>query len=250
MSSWRDDLPPIPSERIREAAMREGRRRGEVRARRQRAFVYGGLGAAAVALIVYIGAASRSLPDEEAGDDAASATTEAAVTAEAAATTAAAPTTAATTAAPETTAAATEETAAATTAPPVTEAPATTSPFTTVGGSIAEQPVSAAVEVSPTFIFEEPPPGLACGPSMLEVEFIPPGGELGAPVVHWEVAGVQGDAPMIIAGVAAEGTVGPFPADTLDSGTRHEVLIYVTDTEVSGDEIFRAPTVVLGDCSP
>jgi hypothetical protein len=55
---------------------------------------------------------------------------------------------------------------------------------------------------------------------------------------------------MEVDGDTARATIGPFPSDTLDTGALHEVLVYVTDAERSGDEIFRAPLVVLRDCSP
>jgi hypothetical protein len=34
----------------------------------------------------------------------------------------------------------------------------------------------------------------------------------------------------------------------LEDGAIHEVLVYVTDTEAAGDQIFRGPEVVLNDC--
>ena len=71
MTDWRDDLPPIPSERIRTDAIREGSRRRHVRERRQRALLYGGAGTAVAALIVFIAVQSDTVPNETAGDDAA-----------------------------------------------------------------------------------------------------------------------------------------------------------------------------------
>jgi hypothetical protein len=105
-------------------------------------------------------------------------------------------------------------------------------------------------DVTPYVIWEEPEGGAPCGPSTIDVRFNQ-GTTLVAPVVHWEVAGVRGDAPMTITlRETATATVGPFPADTLEDGTNHEMLVYVTDRDVFGEEIFRAPTVVLRDCSP
>jgi hypothetical protein len=241
MTGWRDDLPPIPSERIRAEAMREGFRRREQRAKRQRAAVYGGAGTAVVALIALIAVQSQG-PSEQAGDDAAPA----------AATTAAAEATVA----PATAALTTPETEEA----PVTEAPATTfaeaaettapNNYTTVSGSIAEQPVSIAVKVAPTVIFEQPAGGAGCGPTTVDVAFLPPGAEPVSPVVHWMVAAARGEAPMDTTNVVARGAIGPFAADTVDDGAQHEVLIYVTDTNARGDEVFRAPLVILRDCSP
>jgi hypothetical protein len=226
MTGWRDDLPPIPSERIRAEAMREGFRRREQRAKRQRAVLYGGLGTGAVALILLIASQSRTVPGDD--DDAAAP----AETAEAPATTEAA---AATTAA-------TEETAA-----PVTDAPS----YTTVSGSIAALPVSGDVVVTPPVISEQPVSGNSeCGPTTVDVEFRPQGVEVRSPVVHWEVAGVGGEAPMEVDGDTATATVGPFPPDTLIPGARHEVLIYVIDPGVTDQEIYRAPLVVLTDCAP
>ena len=252
MTGWRDDLPPIPSERIRAEAMREGFRRREQRAKRQRAVLYGGLGTGAVALILLIASQSRTVPGDD--DDAAAPAETAEATAEAAATTArpAAETTAApattfsgtpATEAPATTAAA-EETTAETTQ---TTAP----PYTTVSGSIAALPVSGDVVVTPPVISEQPVSGNSeCGPTTVDVEFRPQGVEVRSPVVHWEVAGVGGEAPMEVDGDTATATVGPFPPDTLIPGARHEVLIYVIDPGVTDQEIYRAPLVVLTDCAP
>ena len=245
MTGWRDDLPPIPSERIRAEAMREGFRRREQRAKQQRAVLYGGFGVGVVALIVFIAVQQES--SEQAGDagDAADATAAAATTA---------PATAEATVAPaETTAEATEapvtEAATATTAPATS---ATTAPnYTTVTGSIAALPVSADVVVTPPLMSEQPVPGNPeCGPTTVDVEFRPQGVEVRSPVVHWEVAGARGEAPMEIDGDTATATVGPFPPDTLIPGARHEVLIYVIDPGVTDQEIYRAPLVVLTDCAP
>ena len=258
MTGWRDDLPPIPSERIRAEAMREGFRRREQRAKRQRAAVYGGAGTAVVALIALIAVRSQG-PSEQAGDDGAAAeatvapaatiaeataeATAAAATTEAAApTTAAAGTTVATTEAAPMTTAATEETSA-----PATEAPS----YTTVPGSIAALPVSADVVVTPPSISEQPVPGNPeCGPTTVDVEFRPQAVEVRSPVVHWEVARVRGEAPMEVDGDTATATIGPFPPDTLIPGARHEVLIYVIDPGVNDQEIYRAPLVILRDCAP
>jgi hypothetical protein len=247
MTGWRDDLPPIPTERIRTEAMREGFRRRERRAKRQRAVLYGGVGAAVVALFVVIAVQSERAP-EEAGDGAAAEPTlEApAATTEAAPATTAAPTEAPATAAP------TE--APATTAPEATSATsaaaATTAPnYTTVSGSIAALPVSGDVIVTLSTIWEQASSGTECGPTTLGVLFRPQGVEVRSPVVHWEVAGVQGEAVMEVVGDTARATVGPFPADTLDADERHELLVYVIDPGVTDQEIYRARTVVLRDCS-
>src|SRR5262245_6472580 len=120
MTDWRDDLPPIPSERIRTEAMREGFRRRERRAKRQRAVLYGGVGTAVVALIALIVVQSRTLPSENAGDDAAGTAEATTATTEAAA--------------PETTfegAPATTALSAPEETTPATEAPATNAPATT-----------------------------------------------------------------------------------------------------------------------
>jgi hypothetical protein len=49
-------------------------------------------------------------------------------------------------------------------------------------------------------------------------------------------------------GGTAGAAIGPFPADMLENGAVSEVLVYVTDAEATGDQIFRAPTVLLNDC--
>jgi hypothetical protein len=244
MTGWRDDLPPIPSERIRAEAMREGFRRREQRAKRQRAVLYGGLGTGAVALILLIASQSRTVPGDD--DDAAAPAETAEATAEAAATTAR--TIAEATEAPATTEAAAATTAATEeTAAPVTDAPS----YTTVSGSIAALPVSGDVVVTPPVISEQPVSGNSeCGPTTVDVEFRPQGVEVRSPVVHWEVAGARGEAPMEVDGDTATATVGPFPPDTLIPGARHEVLIYVIDPGVTDQEIYRAPLVVLTDCAP
>jgi hypothetical protein len=172
--------------------------------------------------------------------------------------------TSATTAAPATTAEAAPETtdAPATTfsEAPATEAPETTTPatsattvpnYTTVSGPIAALPVSDDVVVTPPVISEQPVSGNSeCGPTTVDVVFRPQGVEVRSPVVHWEVAGARGEAPMEVDGDTATATIGQFPPDTLIPGARHEVLIYVIDPGVTDQEIYRAPLVVLRDCAP
>jgi hypothetical protein len=250
MSSWRDDLPPIPAERIRAEAIREGRRRRENRQRRQRAMLVGGAGAVAVALIVVSGVLTGPGNDEDAADTADT-------SGAADATTPAQDTTPATEAA-----AATEEPAAtevAGTIPATTPAtaPAGTIPapettavvdYTTIGNPL---PPSDEVSVVPAEIFEQGPSGPACGPSTLEVTFEPRGRSPVTPIVHWETRGVTGEAEMIVDGDVARATIGPFAPDTLDEGVSYEVLVYVSDIDSPGDvKIFRSPPVVLRDCSP
>ena len=98
-------------------------------------------------------------------------------------------------------------------------------------------------------IWEQPASGANCGPITSVVQMRVPDVTPGTPVVHWEVAGMRGEAPMEVRGQTAIATIGPFPSDTLASDTTHEVLVYVTDAERFGDEIFRAPPVILQDCS-
>ena len=186
-------------------------------------------------------------------------------------------------AASEATEAAAEDTTAATEAPTGTDAPAATEAagttsaagaatteatedtgvevqgtlpdHTTIGGSVTFDgvvpgllPVSAAVRIGEPIIFEAPASGTACLPTTVAVSYerfdpIPD-----IPVVHWRVAGVSGEAPMTIGDrpTLAVATVGPFPAETLDAGVAHELLIFVT---TSGEtEVLRAPIVVLRDC--
>ena len=249
MSSWRDDLPPIPTDRIRAEAIREGTRRRERRAQRQRAVLVSGVGAAAVALIVVSGVLTRTGNVDDAADTA--------DTSAADATTPARDTTPAT------------DAAAMTEAPAGTEAPAATAPsgtipdtaaseattpvvdYTTISGTTALLAPSGDVGVDPAEIFEQGPSGPACGPSMLVVTFQPRGQALSAPTVHWETSGVSGEAPMAVESDVARATIGPFAPETLDDGVSYEVLVYVTGTDSTGDvQVFRSPPVVLRDCSP
>jgi hypothetical protein len=246
MSSWREDLPPIPTERIRAEAIREGTRRREARQRRQRTALLGGIGAAAFALVVVSGVLTGT---DDAEDASTADTSVGANMTEAPAATAAA---AAGTEAAATEPAA-EDTTPATDAAAGTEAPQETTPvvdYTTIGGPNAQLPPSADVSVVPAEIFEQPPTGPGCGPSTFEVTFRPQGQAPRAPIVHWETSGVTGEAPMVIDGDVARATIGPFPPETLDEGVSYEVLVFVTDIEVPGDEVFRSPPVVLRDCSP
>jgi hypothetical protein len=250
VSDWRDDLPPIPNERIRAAAIREGARRVEARLRRQRMVLVGGASAAAVALIVFA-AAQLDLELSDDDDSGGAATTAGGTTAGTSGTEAPGTTAApGTTGAPGTTAATGSTAAGGTTG--TTGAPATTSPdYTTVGGPIAALPPNATVTVSAVVIWEEPASGRDCGTTRLTVTFDPRSRASQTPVVHWETAGLQDQEPMEIVDDGEAGvTIGPFPADTLSDDTNHEVLIYVTDREAFGDQIFRAPTVILRDCSP
>jgi simple sugar transport system substrate-binding protein len=74
MDDWRDDLPPIPADRIRSEAIREGTRRHKAaRLRRQRTITYGGLGVFAFGLIV--GVVALIATDSPGGDDDESAAT-------------------------------------------------------------------------------------------------------------------------------------------------------------------------------
>jgi hypothetical protein len=257
MNDWRDDLPTIPADRIRDEAIREGTRRHQARLRRQQTVLYSGMGVGAVALIVGFGALIATVsPGGDDDDDGAAST---AATAAATETTGAPGTTGATGAtsgAVGTTAGggtATTAAAAGTTAAPGTTAPAaeTTFPnYTTVGGPIASLPPSDAVTVRPAEIWEEPTSGAGCGRLTALITFNPSTFTPKRPIVHWEVAGMQGEGAMRVVDGHADVTIGPFPADTLEDGANHEVLIYVTDAEAAGDEIFRAPTVILRDCSP
>jgi hypothetical protein len=253
MSDWRDDLPEIPSDRILRAAIHEGHRRRETRRQRLQAVMFGGMGVGAIALLISFGALVSTGGDDDDDSGAADTAGETLTAGTEAPGTTAAPTATS----PEETTAATEATSG-TEAPGTTGAPGTTaaaadttSPdYTTIGGPIAGEPPSGAVTVDPTEIWEQPPDGSDCGPTQLTVEFGMQTQAPQTPVVHSEVAGVQGEAPMDVDGDRATATIGPFPADTLDDGAIHEVLVYVTDQEAFGDRIFRAPTVLLRDCSP
>ena len=247
MSSWRDDLPPIPTERIRAEAIREGTRRREQRARRQRTALVGGAGAAAVALIVASGVLTG--PDDGRVDNASVATAaeleESDATEAAAEATQAPAATSADTEAPSGTQAPADTAASEETTPP--EATAVVD-YTTIADPRLP---SNDVSVVPAEIFEQLPSGPACGPSTFEVTFQPQGQVLQTPTVQWETSGVTGEAPMVIDGDVARATIGSFAAETLDEGVSYEVLVYVTDIDASGDvQPFRSPPVVLRDCSP
>jgi hypothetical protein len=267
VSDWRDDLPPIPGERIRATAIREGARRVEARLRRQRIVLAGGASVAAVALVVFAAARLDLQGDDDddsaggtAGTEAAAATdgraaptagttsgTYATAGTEAPATTTGPAT--GTSGAPATTEPTSETLGAATTAPAITTPGTGFLDYTTIGGPIAALPPNATVTASPTVIWEQPASGLECGATLLRITF-DPRSQVQTPVVHWETSGVRDQARMEIVAGTARAAIGPFPADTLDDGTNHEVLVYVTEREVFGDHVFRAPIVVLRDCSP
>jgi hypothetical protein len=248
MSDWRDDLPPIPADRIRSNAIREGTRRREQRQRRQRTILLGAMGAAAVAVIVVSGVLTRPADDDD--GTAATATTAAA----GAETTAAAGPETTAAAGPETTEAAGPETTAAA-GPETTEAAEATTAdtvavdYTTIGGPTAALPVNPQIEVVPAAIWEQRSSGPACGPTTLEV-VIPQSLGLAGPVARWQTADLTGEVAMIIEGEVAHATIGPFAPESLDIGARHELLVLVVGTDQSGGEqVVRAPTVVLTDCS-
>jgi hypothetical protein len=265
MNGWRHGLPQIPAERIRAEAIREGTRRRERRQQRQRSVVFGGLGVAAVALVLVTGVLSGR--DDEDHDDAL----------DMAAATIAVPgeTGADDTTAEETTAGTTASgDVAATEVPAETEAASETAEeaqsaettllvdYTTVGGPTATLLPSDAVGVAaftpggpaassptPTEIWEVPLSGPDCGPSNLEVSFRPQSLTLQSPLLHWEVASVVGEAPMQVDGDSARATIGPFSPETLEEGSAHEILVYVTEVDASGAvAVFRSVPVVLRDC--
>ena len=261
MSDWRDDLPPIPADRIREDAIRDGTRRRHLRHQRQVATVYG------VGAVIVIGAVGALIATGSIGvddDDGASAPTTGVAGATAGTTAGTSGTTAGgaestapasgTTTAPGTSAAPATTGGAATTAPvvgptigPVPDqfgGPASgISDYTTIGGPIAALPPSAAVEVPIEQVWED-----TCEESLLVVWFTPEGLTPIAPVVHWETAGRRGEGPMFLSGDRAEAAIGPFPGDMVEDDGATEVLVYITDAEASGDQIFRAPTIVLNGC--
>ncbi len=267
MSSWHDDLPPIPADRIRRDVIRDGDlRRAQLRARRRETLTFAGVGALAVAIVGVIALAVVTGPQQgDDDDDAASVTESGADATEAPAGTAPAATTGDTEAATDTTSAAGAETTAAeatetTSAEAETETPQRVlrRRCRTTPRSAAASPTTAccrgccrsalAVRVNESIIFEAPASGTPCGPTTVSVSYerfdpIPD-----IPIVHWRVAGVSGEAPMTIGDrpTLALATVGPFPAETLDAGVAHELLIFIT---TSGEaEVLRAPIVVLRDC--
>ena len=249
MSDWRDDLPPIPADRIRDDAIREGTRRREHRQRRQRTILLGGIGAAAVAVIVVSGVLTRPPADD---DDAASAPTAPPAT-DSPADTAAAVTVsgdASGTEAPADTEAESTEAAAAATTAAAEATTAGTDPvdYTTIGGPGAELPENTDIVVVPAVIWEQPPSGPACGPTTMEV-VIPQSLGLTNPVVSWQTADLSGEVPAIVEAGNAHATIGPFGQETLGGEVRYELLVVVAGTDASGvDQAVRAPSAVLIDC--
>ena len=223
-------------------------RRAQLRARRRETLTFAGVGALAVAIVGVIALAVVTGPQQgDDDDDAASVTESGADATEAPEGTAPAATTGDTEAATDTTSAAGAETTAAgatetTSAEAETGDTAAGTPpavpdHTTIGGSVTHDgvlpgllPISLAVRVDASVIFEAPASGTSCGPTAVSVSYerfdpIPD-----IPVVHWRVAGVSGEAPMTIGErpTLALATVGPFPAETLDAGDAHELLIFIT----------------------
>jgi hypothetical protein len=267
VTDWRDDLPEIPSDRILRAAIDEGHRRREVRRQRLQVVMYGGLGVGAIALLIGVGALFSTGGDDD--DDAGTADTAGAAAgteAPATETTTGGTAAAGTTAAPVITAPAGETTGGAATTAPEAAGPTLGTPpetfsesqagpatvYTTVGGSIATMPQSAAVEVIPSNIWERPAggPDPFCGDTVINVLFIPDRFAPQTPVVHWETVGSQGQGPMYVRDNYAAVSLGPFPTSTLEDGAVAEILVYVTDEEAAGDQIFRSETVLLNDCPP
>ena len=251
MSDWRDDLPPIPADRIRNDAIREGTRRRERRQRRQRTILLGGMGAAAVAADRRQRRADTTTSGDD--DDAASAPTAPPATDSPADTAAAATTVggdASGTEAPADTEAESTEAAAAATTAAAEATTAGTEPvdYTTIGGPGAELPENTDIVVVPAVIWEQTPSGPACGPTTMEV-VIPQSLGLTNPVVSWQTADLSGEVPAIVEAGNAHATIGPFGQETLGGGVRYELLVVVAGTDASGvDQVVRAPSAVLIDC--
>ncbi|HEU4840222.1 MAG TPA: hypothetical protein VFT09_02240 [Ilumatobacteraceae bacterium] len=166
--SWRDDLPDIPTERIRREVMSEGGAR-RADARRRRNSMLTGAGLAAVVVLGVAGLVALDGPDDDDGDAASTVT-------------APAGTAAAATTRPR-------DTATAATAGG-TEAPADTAASEATEAAEATVPFVAGVVVEPTTVWEVPPGGAAaCGPVTFEVTATAPGARRAVAIVRSTVTG-------------------------------------------------------------
>ena len=236
MSDWRDDLPPIPADRIRSDAIREGHRRLQQRRERRLAALYGGIGTVAVVLVVVAALAIR--PGADGDDDAASATTAGGRD---------------------------RRRRRDRAAPQATDASRRRRRGATRRGDHGGHRRRLGDDRGGGGVRDDDGPAhdgrrTDRGAPAERGRAHGPGDDLGAagrraglwpvrarlsrtsrgrlpmddPIVHWETAGVDGESPMTVAGDVATATVGPFAADTLSTGAVHEVLVWVTDaSEVS-----------------
>jgi hypothetical protein len=215
--SWRDDLPEIPSDRIRAEATRDGDRRRRARQRRRQNAAAGAVVAAIAVVLVGGGLVLSSRGDSDDDHDAASGTT-----AGAAATTAGA---SGTTEGAATTSAGGSETSAASAGTIGSTAPGT------AGGAATTQPGDRTARAAPTEIWEQRDGGAPCGPTEFTVSAPLDAGEVSA-VVRWPPLAVG--VPMAVDDGSATVTIGPFPAGTLSAGGRLERAVVVIVTDDSG----------------
>jgi hypothetical protein len=229
--SWRDDLPDIPSDRIRRDVVAEGRARRDAAVRR-RTFIAGSSIAAVTLLVVVGGIAALPERDDDDGDSA-SVGTEAAA---------------------DTEAVAAADTAPATTTPPDTEvAPEAT---TGAAGSDTTQPSAATappvddIRAGPTTVWEQPVSGPPCGPTALTVTAsLEPGAT--ATVIARTGDRQLAEEPMVFVGTTASATFEGFPADSVGPGERAEVFLELVVEDAAGrTSSVAGPRVELRDCSP
>ena len=213
--SWRDDLPDIPSDRIRRDVLAEGRQRRAAAVRRRRTIIAGSSVAAASLLLVVGGLAVLPDRDDEDGD--------AAMTTDAAADTVAA------TAAEATTA----DTGASDTTEPAVE---------TI-------PPARDVRAEPTTVWEVPASGAPCGPTSLTVAAsLDP--DASATVIARTSDGLRVEEPMTRAGNTASATFAGFPPGSVGSGERADLFLEVVVEDAAGrTSSVAGPVVELRDCT-
>jgi hypothetical protein len=228
--SWRDDLPDIPTERIRREVMSEGGAR-RAAARRRRNSLLTGAGLAAVVVLGVAGLIALDRPDDDDGD---------------AASTGTAPAAAATAAATETTLHPDTEPEATTGG---TEAPADTAASEATEAAEATVPFVAAVVVEPTTVWEVPPGGAAaCGPVTFEVTATAPGARRAVAIVR-STGGLRVEREMALDGDRAAVVFDGFPAATVEPDSRVELFVEVVATDAAGGVHSAAgPEVELVDC--
>ena len=225
--SWRDDLPEIPTDRIRGRAVADGHAR-RAAARQRRNNLLAGAGLAAVVVLGVAGLVALQDPDDD-GDSSSTAGTSAAA--------------AATTGRPVDTA------PEATTGPtePASEDTAATEATEAAGGTTV--PFVTDVRVEPTTVWEVPPGGGAtCGPVAFAVTATAPGAQRAVTIVR-ATGGLRVEQEMVLDGALATVVFDGFPAATVGPGGRAELLLEVAVTDAAG-VVHRAtaPDVELLDC--
>ena len=248
--SWRDDLPPLPTEEMLADAVSEGRRRIQRRQQQRRAIVLGGVAVVATGLVVATATGVFTDDTEEAERGGATVAVVPSESAAMAAGTAAEGTTAIAPAGAEGaagTAAATEGTAAAATepagtepaetaavaedttpiAPTGTEAAGTEPAGTEVGVATTGPPeivASRQITLVPAQVWEQPASGPECGPTTVAVTYTPQDRALANAVVVWAGSFGIDQSPMEIVDNIATATIGPFPPHTVGTEVVAEPL--------------------------